>query len=209
MGCNASTPVAKVPILAARLFSDLLDSAVLHELAGLSALPWVDHVNQRDYSGRWSVLPLRCLKAYRHAHPLLQGFAQEEEGEWQDLPALRDAPALTALLRRIACPLKSVRLMRLAAGAAIKPHRDPGLAWEYGEARLHLPVRTDPQVSFTVAGWRVPMNQGELWYLNADTEHAVVNASVEDRIHLVVDAEVNDWLQATILAAAPAADLIE
>jgi quercetin dioxygenase-like cupin family protein len=201
-----NTPfAAQARVRAARLSSNPLNSDVFAEVRQLMALSWIPHVNLRDYQGDWSVMPLRCLKTHQNAHPVLQGFAQEEGGDWQDLPVLQAAPGLGSLLGTIACPLKSARLMRLAAGAEIKPHRDPGLAWEYGEARLHLPLCTDPQVRFMVGGHRVTMNQGELWYLNADVEHSVVNAGSGDRIHLVVDVKVNDWLRMAILNGATAA----
>lgn len=185
-------------LAAARLYTGLLTEAGAAELDHLCAGTWVSHVNQRDYVGGWGVLPLRCLTRHAQSHPILQGFAHEGEGEWQDLPALVASPHLTQLLRQIQCPVKSVRLMRLEPGAQIKPHSDPGLALEYGEARLHLPLRTDPRVVFRVGGQQVPMARGELWYMNADLEHSVVNASPNDRIHLVVDAVVNEWLQGAI-----------
>ena len=85
--------------------------------------------------------------------------------------------------------------MRLKAGAEIKPHRDYGLSLEYGEARLHLSLQTSDKIYFYVNHQRVPMNAGELWYINADQEHAVQNLGNEDRINLVVDCVANDWLR--------------
>lgn len=190
-------------VLAACLMRHPLSEALTSELEYLNTLSWTAHVNQRDYQGDWDVLPLRCLDIHGDSHPILQGFAHEGGADWRDLPVLHRAPALHALINTIHAPLKSARLMRLAPGAEIKRHRDAGLAWEYGEARLHLSLRTDPRVIFMVGGQRVLMGQGELWYLNADVEHSVVNSGVEDRIHLVVDCAVNEWLQTAILAAPP------
>lgn len=201
-----SAPIANsslAPIVAACLIRYPLDDALISELEYLTQLPWVAHVNRRDYQGEWDVLPLRCRDRHSESHPILQGFALEGDTEWQDLPVLNSVPHLYALLQSIPAPIKSARLMRLAPGAHIKPHRDPGLAWEYGEARLHLPLRTDPRVIFRVGGEQVVMQQGELWYMNADAEHSVVNASNEERIHLVVDCEVNDGLRKAIMTASP------
>ncbi|PSW05259.1 hypothetical protein C9I89_10810 [Photobacterium lipolyticum] len=39
------------------------------------------------------------------------------------------------------------------------------------------------------------MAEGELWYLNADQEHAVYHRGKTDRIHVVVDCIANDWLR--------------
>ena len=185
-------------IAAARLCHGLLTSELSAELVELSDNPWVDHPNHRDYQGGWNVLPLRTLEVHAQSHPILQAFALESPGKWQNLADLQRSPAILSLLRRLECPIKSARLMRLAAGAQIKPHRDRGLSMEYGEARLHLPLRTDPAVVFLVGGQAVPMREGELWYMNADLEHSVNNGSCEDRVHLVVDCEVNDWLRRVI-----------
>ena len=37
--------------------------------------------------------------------------------------------------------------------------------------------------------------------MNADLEHSVTNDSLENRIHLVVDCEVNDWLENSIVGS--------
>ncbi|ARU27700.1 aspartyl/asparaginyl beta-hydroxylase domain-containing protein [Cellvibrio sp. PSBB006] len=169
--------------------------AMQDELAQLMQQPWVDHVNRKDYSGGWDVLPLRCQRVHVDAHPVLQGFAIANGEDWQDLPVLARCPAIKAFLQTLRCPLKSVRLMRLKAGAEIKPHRDYGLSLEHGEARLHLSLQTSDKIHFYVNHQRVPMGAGELWYINADQEHAVQNLGDEDRINLVIDCVANDWLR--------------
>ena len=155
---------------------------------------WVDHVNNKDYLGDWDVLPLRCQQQYLHAHTILQSFAIAAGNDWQNLPVLDSCPALQSILNQLQCPIKSARLMRLHAGAEIKPHRDYGLNMESGEARLHLPIYTNDAVSFIVDQKKIPMRAGELWYFNADQIHEVYNHSDEDRINLVIDCVVNDWL---------------
>ena len=181
---------------------DLL--ALQDELARLleaTGVSWVDHVNRKDYSGGWDVLPLRCQRVHAEAHPVLQGFAIANGEDWQDLPVLITCPAIKAFLQTLKCPLKSVRLMRLKAGAEIKPHRDYGLSLEYGDARLHLSLQTSTKIRFLINGQDVPMREGELWYINADQIHAVQNLGDEDRINLVIDCIANAWLQEQIRAA--------
>ena len=39
------------------------------------------------------------------------------------------------------------------------------------------------------------MKEGEAWYLNFNLKHSVVNRSAEDRVHLVIDCVLNDWLR--------------
>lgn len=166
-------------------------------LSRIHAEAWLDHVNKRNYLGVWQALPLRCQAEYLDAHPIMQGFAIEavQQGEWCDLPILDSLPEFKAVLDSLKCPLRSVRLMRLNAGASISPHRDHGVGLEWGEARLHLPIETHPELKFIVNGVEIPMAAGELWYINADQLHSVTNESQYDRINLVVDCMANEWLK--------------
>lgn len=190
------------PVVAAKLQTGWVSPELLLELDAMCSAQWMAHVNQGDYQGGWSVLPLRCLREHLAGHPVLQCFSHHGGSEWADLPIMDQAPFLAALLSQIPTRLKSIRLMRLAPGAYIKPHRDAGLAWECGEVRLHLPLRTDPAVAFIVDEHSVPMKQGELWYLNADVLHSVRHQGRSDRVHLVIDCEVSEplteWLRAAV-----------
>lgn len=194
---TATTPT----IAYARMVCPVSLDSLQADIDSLLHQPWVDHVNRRDYQGDWDVLPLRCQREHIDAHPVLQGFAITSGDEWRDLPRLRDCPAINTLLAGLACPLRAVRLMRLKAGAVIKPHRDPGLSLEYGEARLHLPIHYSNDILFKVDHQPVPMQAGELWYINADREHEVRNHGHGDRINLVIDCLANDWLREQIHSA--------
>ena len=163
---------------------------------------WVNHVNKNDYAGGWDVLPLRCQRQHLGAHPVLQSFAIADGDDWESLPVLEQCPAIASIFNQLHCPIKAARLMRLKAGAEIKPHRDQGLSIEYGEARLHVPIHTSDGVSFIVDSKTIPMRVGELWYFNADQVHEVYNRGKEDRINLVIDCVANDWLREKILAEA-------
>lgn len=199
------TPGSQVTLAFARL-SIACDAAALQaEIASLMQLDWVDHVNRKDYRGGWDVLPLRCQQQHLHTHPILQGFAIAEGSDWQDLPMLDSCPTIKNLIAGLQCSVQSVRLMRLRAGAEIKPHRDHQLGLEYGEARLHMPIHTNPEVKFSVNNQPVSMKAGELWYINTDQVHSVVNNSTHDRINLVIDALANDWLRAQIASGDPQA----
>lgn len=174
--------------------------AMQTELNALLAQTWTAHVNQHDYSGGWDVLPLRCQREHIHAHPVLQSFSVECGDDWEYLPIMQACPAMLNFLNSLQCPLKSVRLMRLKAGAEIKAHRDSGLGLAYGEVRLHLPLQTSHGVDFFCNQRRIPMQAGELWYFNADKLHGVRNHSSEDRINLVIDCRANSWLRERIQA---------
>ena len=116
----------------------------------------------------------------------------------QDLPALKKMPTICSLLKQIRCELNAVRLMRLNPLGNIAPHCDAELAIEYGEARLHVPLETNDDVDFYSNGERLPMKFAQLWYINADQEHAVCNRGKAPRVNLVIDCVVNDWLMGLV-----------
>lgn len=173
--------------------------ALQREILQLSEDQWIPHVNINGYSGQWDVLPLRCLQEHEFSHPILKSFAIEVGEQWCDLPILTQLSNVKNILAAIRCETQSVRLMRLHASAYIKPHRDAGLAIEYGAARLHMPIITDESVEFCVNEHLVKMRAGELVYINADQTHWVRNNSKNPRVHLVVDCKVNAWLLESIV----------
>lgn len=175
---------------------------IQQELPQLQAQSWTEHVNRRDYQGEWDVLPLRCAAEHQDAHSILQSFTRTDAEHWVDLPVLELAPALKHFLASWPCPVKAARLMRLQPQAVIKPHRDHGLCLEQGEARLHLCLQSNPLLHFYVAGQRVPMQEGQIWYINADQIHSVENLGAGSRINLVLDCVVTPWLKEQVCATA-------
>lgn len=115
--------------------------------------------------------------------------------EYAGTPLLALCPTIERLLTSLECPVMSARLLNLRRGAVIKPHRDAELAYENGTARIHLPIFTNPDVEFVIEDQRVVMEAGSCWYINANLEHRVANRGDSDRIHLVVDCGVDDWLR--------------
>jgi hypothetical protein len=109
---------------------------------------------------------------------------------------------LRGVLAAFECPLKAVRLLRLRAGSTILEHRDSDLRFEDGEIRIHVPVQTNPDVEFVVAGRRLILEEGDAWYIDFSLPHRVHNRGTTDRIHLVIDARLNDWARAMIASAA-------
>jgi hypothetical protein len=89
-----------------------------------------------------------------------------------------------------------------ASAADIYAHRDYGLGIEEGLVRLHVPIVSHPEVEFYVDGVRVPMAEGECWYLDLGLLHRVSNPGPNERIHLVVDCEVGAMLLDMLPAAA-------
>jgi quercetin dioxygenase-like cupin family protein len=151
---------------------------------------WRPHINQYHYTGSWVVLPLRSPGG-DHANPVPDLM---NETEYRDTLYMDQFPSVKKIASSLQCPVMSVRFLNLQAGAVIKKHTDAELAFEKGEARLHFPVITNPEVEFYCEDDRVVLNAGECWYLNANLPHRVSNKGSSDRIHLVIDCKVNDWL---------------
>lgn len=168
------------------------------DLDGLLATDFVPHFNKRYYSGDWSVVPLRAIGGEAgHVFP-----DHTRENDFADTPLLARCPYVREVLAAFPCPQQAVRFMRLKAGSAIREHRDLELGFEDGEVRLHIPVRTNPDLHFILDGRRVIMGEGECWYNNLSLPHSVENRGATDRIHLVIDCVVNDWLRDRLLADA-------
>lgn len=162
------------------------------DLAGLDDVEWIDHFVDRNYEGSWTVIPLRGPKGAEH--PVMMIYSDPECTEFADTPFLDASPYLRQVLSSFRCPINAVRLMRLTPGSIIKEHSDYDLSLEEGNARLHVPITTNPDVTFLLNGRSVDMHAGECWYLRLSDPHSVVNCGEEDRVHLVIDVTVTDWL---------------
>ncbi|MGQ7411980.1 hypothetical protein ACTGWW_11080, partial [Streptococcus suis] len=62
-------------------------------------------------------------------------------------------------------------------------------------------IQTNAGVRFLLNDRVVTMRSGELWYLRLADPHAVTNDGAEDRIHLVIDAAMNDLIRPTLYEA--------
>jgi hypothetical protein len=152
---------------------------------------WSPHLNQKHYTGTWNVLSLRSPggSSKNIAADLMNEF------DFIDTPLMQQFSSVQELVGNLRCPVMSVRLLNLKAGAIIKPHRDLDLCFEKGEARIHVPVFTNPDVEFILEEERLLMNEGESWYINVNLVHSACNHGMTDRIHLVIDCRVNEWLK--------------
>jgi Aspartyl/Asparaginyl beta-hydroxylase len=173
------------------------------DLAALGADGWIAHFVKQNYSGDWSVLPLRSSAGAQH--PVRMIYSDPLATAFEDGPLLDGCPYFRAVLQRFACPLRTVRLMRLTPGSAIKEHCDPDLSAEEGSVRLHVPILTNDGVVFEVNRRRVDMAPGSVWYLRLSDPHRVANTGTTDRVHLVIDAFANGWLLDVLDQAAESA----
>jgi hypothetical protein len=183
-----------------------VDAALLaRDLDGLSSAAWIGHYVKQNYDGDWSVIPLRAPAG--ETHPLRMIYSDPGCKVFEDTPLLDACPYLREVVATFQAPLRAVRLMRLTAGSVIKEHHDVELSFEDGSVRLHIPVVTNPDVDFRLNGTRVVLEAGSCWYLRLSDPHSVANRGTEDRVHLVIDTVVNDWIGRVFTAAGPAIDL--
>lgn len=176
----------------------LFDPARLQcDLNSIRASEWVPHFNTREYEGDWSAIPLRSVDGkIGHIYP--DPTAGTER--FADTPLLALCPYIQDVIAAFQCPKRSLRLLRLGAGSRIREHRDYRLGFEDGEIRVHIPVITNPEVEFYLAGERIPMQEGESWYVNFNLPHRLYNGGPSDRVHLVIDCDVNDWFRSVLFA---------
>jgi len=161
------------------------------DLARLHPDEWVPHFNTSYYEGEWSGVALRAVGGRAgQLYPDPTATA-----EFADTPTLARCLYFQEVLAAFHCPLTSARLLKLAAWSSIREHSDYKLGFEDGELRVHVPVVMNLDVAFFLAGDRVIMQEGEAWYLDLNLPHRVENHSDIDRVHLVIDCVVNDWVR--------------
>lgn len=171
------------------------DAARLREdLLRVEPSEWVPHFNTSYYEGAWSVAALRSVGGV--ATQIFPDHAAKTP--YADTPLLARCPRVREALAAFRCPLLSVRFLKLAPASCIREHSDYKLGYEDGEVRLHVPVQTCDAAEFYLAGRSVEMREGECWYLNFNLPHRAENLGAQDRVHLVVDCVVNDWLRAQL-----------
>ena len=161
------------------------------EVNALSAPQWLPHYQVKHYEGGWTAIPLRSIGG--KADDII--VSPTDNRDYRDTFFLENSPYLKKVLQTFQCPLQAVRLLKLNAGSSIKEHRDAELNFESGEIRLHIPVLTHADVEFFLDKERLTPQEGECWYMNFNLLHAIHNNSNINRVHLVIDALVNDWLK--------------
>lgn len=161
------------------------------EVDALSTPQWLPHYQFKHYEGEWSAIPLRSIGG--KADDII--ISPTDNRDYQDTVFLNNSPYLKKVLQTFKCPLQAVRLLKLNAGSIIKEHRDAELNFENGEIRLHIPVLTHADVEFFLDNERLLLQEGECWYMNFNLLHAINNNSPINRVHLVIDAVVDDWVK--------------
>mgnify|MGYP003335376046 CR=1 FL=1 len=172
---------------------------------------FTNHYSNYNKKNAWSALSLRGYTA----DPTFITKPEEMNDKWkvehqhedfmlQDTPLFDSFPEVRELLTCVPGDYHRIRLMRLAPGQGeLERHTDqvdPDAGSTIGKlARLHFPLKTNPDVIFT--NWDASatpiqshMSVGECWYLDTRKPHKAINGGQEERIHLVVDVVTTESL---------------
>jgi hypothetical protein len=135
--------------------------------------------------------------AHKDASDILIRF---NECDWQKVPDDLESfwypsiyeltaarPIIFGLMARVEGErLGRVIVTKVPPGKRILPHEDGGYSPNYYQ-RYHCVLQGLPGSIFRCGDEQVTMRTGEIWWLQNLIEHEVINNSVDDRIHLIVD----------------------
>lgn len=115
------------------------------------------------------------------------GRATDElEGPMAPTEYLMSCPYIMEVMAELGGVWGRSRLMGLAPGADVPRHIDIHYYWRT-HLRIHIPVITNPDVSFACGDEAVHMAAGECWVFDSFRSHGVSNRGPERRVHLVLD----------------------
>ena len=133
--------------------------------------------------------------------PNVLGSKVKTEVKLQDTHLLGNPSfrAVRDIMTRIPSTFERVRLMKIKAKSAIGKHSDKidkDFGFNDGNiVRIHVPIRTNEDVVFYLWEGREKtfnhLKTGHFYYVDVRAPHSVINNSNEDRIHLVMDTNVN------------------
>ena len=75
---------------------------------------------------------------------------------------------------------------KLLAGGKIKSHYDVHPSFNCGH-RIHVPITTNPRVRFMIDGRPYKLKVGQVYEINNQKLHSVMNKGTEDRITFIFD----------------------
>jgi hypothetical protein len=155
-----------------------------------------------NFSEEWNLDNSRQDKFYPHKDTTTY-FIYETSLEWDgSIPYSVEQKTNDSLILELVDPIikylehthegqrGQVLLIRLKANKSIADHKDGG-HYLMNARRHHIPIITSDKTKFYVAGEERLMKSGECWEINNAKEHAVINDSDIDRVHLLIDIMPN------------------
>jgi hypothetical protein len=142
-------------------------------------------INGYNHSG-WESLVIHGLESCKTRHYRYYGYKKEEDTAYIWTTISKLCPITTNWLKNT-FPLEHyfrVRFMILKPGGYILPHRD-GDNHELGKINIALNHPEGCIFKMKEHGV-VPMKPGTVMFLDVFNEHAYINKSKEDRIHIII-----------------------
>jgi hypothetical protein len=130
------------------------------------------------------------------------------EGPMAPTEHLRRCPGIMAVMAELGGVWGRSRLMALAPGAEVPAHVDAHYYWRT-HLRIHIPVITNPGVTFSCGEAKVHMAAGECWVFDSFLWHDVQNRGSERRIHLVLDTVGGETIAGLVDSANAGSHLAE
>lgn len=177
---------------------------------------YANHYSKHNKKKAWSAISLRGFSQDPSfiSKPACMGEAWNKEHanesyNLQDTEMRAFFPEVEQVVKLLGLGIQErIRFMRLAPGGGeLTRHTDqvePDAGVTDGTLmRIHLPIKTNPKVDFTVWDYRgtertVNMKKGELWYLDIRKPHRAINGGDEERIHLVIDIGATNELKSLL-----------
>ena len=172
-------------------------------------LNFINHYSNYNVGKSWSAISLRGYTS----DPNFITKPSEMNDKWkkqnkdvdfvlQDTPLRKLFPEVDELLSDFNTEIHRIRFMKLSSGKGeLDRHTDQvdsDMGTTIGKLiRIHFPIITNDKVIFTSWNYNgqkteINMREGECWYLDIRKPHKAINKGDTDRIHLVVDIEINN-----------------
>jgi hypothetical protein len=150
---------------------------------------WISHPNTQAYDGSWLITSLTSTDGDT------KNIIALENQTYKNTPLLQRTSYIKDVIDMFKTKVESVRFMKLSSHSIIKEHCDKGSGFEEGYARLHIPIKTNDDVEFILNGDVKKMQPAKCYYIDAHNPHSVINNGDSERVHLLIDVVVNDWLE--------------
>ncbi|MFB9952030.1 aspartyl/asparaginyl beta-hydroxylase domain-containing protein [Rhizobium puerariae] len=168
--------------------------------AGINVTPLMNALQRQPEL--WDRFPIRTqhpgtahaevsdiLVFFNSLDQVMEGVVDDKETipfpAWAALPQLRTI--IFDLMRTVeGVQLGRVIITRLPPGKTITPHVDQGAPATWFN-RYQIALQSLPGALFHIGDETVNFRSGDVWMIDNQTEHSVVNNSTDDRIVCIVD----------------------
>jgi RimJ/RimL family protein N-acetyltransferase len=174
-------------------------------------LQFVNHYSNYNVGESWKALSLRGYgdpTMIEKPTSMPKKWREENRAtsfELKDTALMAGFPELSHILGAIIGTKHRIRFMYLRGRDGELGRHTDLVGKEFGiedgqVMRIHVPLVTNPLVSFSVWNWKAKkenwtMETGFAYYLDIRKPHAVKNTGDTDRVHLVIDVESSEPLR--------------